>query len=48
MTVSDGVGGLVGAGVAALSADPLSPEGGDPLQPLVSASAWLCNNTAII
>lgn len=38
-TVSGGVGGLDGNGVTVLSVVPLSPEGGDPLQPLVSASA---------
>lgn len=45
-TVSGGVGGLAGAGVVALSVDPLSPEGGELLQPLVNASAWLCNKIA--
>lgn len=38
-TVSGGVGGRIGAGVAALSFGPLSAAGGDPLQPLVNASA---------
>lgn len=47
-TVSGGVGGLAGAGVVALSVVALSPDGGELLQPLVSASAWLCNRIVIM